>query len=280
MDDDDEITSILNEEDCSDGRNDSDIKYSDDEDDDDGDDNDNDDNNRRDGTAINNNNKSTGNAVNNSMHESSSNSSKLHSPDATASDVKSIDDNDDDDNYCTVDINNNVTAPPSLVQLTSVSAINEHNNAVIRIVKDRNQLINASTPARILQQQNHSTNNATTLRKRKVYTSDDDDDDDDIDEGSKGNHKLPNDNTVSTSVDKNISNSARTIQPQSDKDFILTWTPGKTFCTFHFRTPKHGDIENNFALSSDPNSSLSRDHNNFVGVDACQVLHINFTLSS
>jgi hypothetical protein len=57
----------------------------------------------------------------------------------------------------------------------------------------------------------------------------------------------------------------------SNDDFILTWTEGVTFCNFKFRAPGYGEIENNFALSSAPSSTLSKDSNNFVFVEACQV---------
>ena len=226
-------------------------------------DNDNYENNRGYGTVNNstgsNRSNSTGNSVNKSISESSSDSlrnSKLHSPDATASD-----DNVGDNHNNAEDVNNNATAPPSLAQSSSVPIITDHDNAVNRIVEDQNRLINSSTAAR------NSTGNVTTLRKRKAHTPDDD-----LNQGRRSNHKLPNGSTLSTSVDKNIRDSALT------NEFNLTWTRGTVWCTFGFSAPKYDKIENNFALSLIPTSSLSKDSNNFVFVDACQVLHTNFAL--
>ena len=220
-------------------------------------DNDNYENNRGYGTVNNstgsNRNNSTGNPVNKSIGESSSDSlrnSKLHSPDATASD-----DNVGDNHNNAVDVNNNATAPPSLAQSSSVPIVTEHDNAV-------NRLINSSTAAR------NSTGNVTILRKRKSHTPDDD-----LDQGSRSNHKLLNSSTLSSSVVKNIRDSALT------DEFKLTWTRGMVWCTFGFSAPKYDNIENNFALSLIPTSSLSKDSNNFVSVDACQVLNTNFALT-
>jgi len=122
-------------------------------------------------------------------------------------------------------------------------------------------------------------------RKRKVDVSDDDDDDPQHDvESAVVRASLSNHGRLSGEVSiisvGNLVGSSRKVTFGSTQvvtlgnDYKLTWTEGVKFCNFKFIVPRLGEIKNNFALTSSPNSNLSRDKDNYVSVDACQVYGI------
>ena len=136
-----------------------------------------------------------------------------------------------------------------------------------------------------------TSSSSNKYRKRRV-SDDDDDDDDDVNlkygvesttiRVSSSNRRRLTGNDGLRSIGKQVGSnrkgkvtfgSAQVVT--SDDDCILTWTQGVNFCNFKFRAPGYNEIENNFALSSAPNSTLSKDPNNYVSVEACQVLYIN-----
>ena len=135
-----------------------------------------------------------------------------------------------------------------------------------------------------------TSSSSNKYRKRRVSDDDDDDDDGNLKYGvesttirvSSSNRRRLTGNDGLRSIGKQVGSnrkgkvtfgSAQVVT--SDDDFILTWTQGVNFCNFKFRAPGYNEIENNFALSSAPNSTLSKDPNNYVSVEACQVLYIN-----
>ena len=122
-------------------------------------------------------------------------------------------------------------------------------------------------------------------RKRKVNDDDDDDDDPQHDvESAVVRASLSNHGRLSGDVSLisigNLVGSSRKVTFGSTQvvtlgnDYKLTWTEGVKFCNFKFIVPRLGEIKNNFALTSSPNSTLSRDKDNYVSVDACQVYGI------
>ena len=127
---------------------------------------------------------------------------------------------------------------------------------------------------------------SSKYKKRKVDASDDKDDNSNDTDGCKStvrkasssNHRrlCGHDslhsigNQVGSSSKGKVTFGSAQVVTLND-DFILTWTEGVTFYNFKFRAPGYGEIENNFALSSAPSSTLSKDSNNFVYVEACQV---------
>ena len=124
-------------------------------------------------------------------------------------------------------------------------------------------------------------------RKRRVTVSDDENDDHHKHGGESAVIRASFSNRRRLSGDVSLINVGNLVRSSSkvtfgstqmvtpDKGYILTWTEGVKFYNFTFIVPGLGEIENNFALSSSPNSTLSKDQHNFVHVDACQVWYID-----
>jgi len=107
------------------------------------------------------------------------------------------------------------------------------------------------------------------LKKRKVIVPDDEHDD-----GARGSTTIiPIISTTSSAqkVDRVESNRLQTNHMSIFKNFQLIMIERVKFVHFKFIAPIYGEIENNFALTSSPSSSLAQDPNNSTGVDACQV---------
>jgi hypothetical protein len=123
-------------------------------------------------------------------------------------------------------------------------------------------------------------------RKRRVTVSDDENDDHHKHGGESAVIRASFSNRRRLSGDVSLINVGNLVRSSSkvtfgstqmvtpDKGYILTWTEGVKFYNFTFIVPGLGEIENNFALTSSPNSTLSRDKDNYVSVDACQVYGI------
>jgi len=115
-----------------------------------------------------------------------------------------------------------------------------------------------------------SASSSNRHRKRRV-----DDDDDDIEKGivvrgsSSNGKRLSGETVLSKIVDR-----VRSSQPLIDNNYFLTWIQDANLVHFEFIAPIYGVIQNNFALTSTPNSPLALNSNNSIGIDACQVCTI------